>query len=59
MIFVIGMFLFVLGFSVGIDRGHPSFFRYNKWDRIAQVLIVVGTLTMLASVCIFLWGLLP
>jgi len=59
MIFVIGLFLFVLGFGVGIGYGHPHYARFNKWDRIAQALIIVGVLTMWASVCIFIWGVLP
>lgn len=59
MIFVIGMFLFVVGFAVGIGWGDPHYARWNKWDRIAQVLIIAGMLTMWASVCIFLWGVMP
>lgn len=58
MIFVIGMFIMVVGFAVGIGWGDPHIYRYNKWNRVAQVLIIAGVLTMWASVCIFLWGLL-
>ena len=59
MIFVIGMFLFVVGFAVGFGWGDPHIYRYNRWDRVAQVGVFIGSGLMTLSLCIFLWGLLP
>ena len=59
MLFVIGLALLLGAMLLGITRGDPLMYRYNKWDRIAQLGILLGALLMAASLCIFLWGLLP
>ena len=59
MLFVIGFLLALVGVCLGIAWGDPYIWRYNRWDRVAQVGVFIGSGLMAASLCIFLWGLLP
>ena len=59
MLFVIGLLLFLASLCIGIGWGDPHIYRYNRWDRVAQVGVALGSGLMTLSICIFLWGLLP
>ena len=59
MLFVIGLILLLGGMLIGIGWGDPHIYRYNRWDRVAQVSVALGSGLMTLSLCIFFWGLLP
>jgi len=59
MLFVLGFIIFAVSLGIGIGWGDPHIYRYNRWDRVAQVGVFIGSGLMAASLCIFLWGLLP
>ena len=59
MLFVLGFIIFAVSLGIGVTLGDPNLFRNNRWDRVASIGVFIGGLLMAASLCIFLWGLLP
>ena len=59
MLFVLGFIIFAVSLGIGVTLGDPYMSRWNRWDRVANIGIFIGSGLMTLSLCIFLWGLLP